>query len=89
MEIKILELEEGKARISFPTETHTFMNAITDELLKDPKVDVATYTGTFTFTAPELLVTTHKKADPIEAIRRAATNISKVCEEMVAAIRAA
>ena len=41
MNIKVLELEEDKARLVIQGEGHTFMNLLTQEILKDPDVDVA------------------------------------------------
>ena len=43
MEIKIVEYEADKVRISFPGENHTYLNALTNEILTDPAVDVASY----------------------------------------------
>jgi DNA-directed RNA polymerase, subunit L (EC 2.7.7.6) len=58
MIVKVLELEKDKARLVIQGEGHTFMNALVEELLADPDVDVAKYTIEFQFSDPELLVTT-------------------------------
>ena len=57
MEIKVIELKKDLARIAFIGEGHTFMNALVDEILKNPDVDVANYSSEFHFTDPVLLVT--------------------------------
>lgn len=84
MEIKVLEVGAGKARILFIGEGHTFMNLLTDELLKDPDVDVARYIMEFQFSDPELLVTTKGEKEPISAIREACRRISGYCDELLA-----
>jgi len=53
MEIKILELSKDRARIVFVGEGHTFMNLLTDEVLRDPAVDVARYTMEFQHSDPD------------------------------------
>ena len=41
MNIKILELDENKVRLVISGEGHTFMNLLTEEIFRDPDVDVA------------------------------------------------
>lgn len=82
MEIKVIELNDNLARIMFVGEGHTFMNALVDEILKDPEVDVANYTSRFHFTDPVLLVTTRDGKNPVDAIREAAASISMNCAEL-------
>jgi DNA-directed RNA polymerase subunit L len=43
MIVKVLELEKDKARLVIQGEGHTFMNALIEEILSDPDVDVARY----------------------------------------------
>jgi len=87
MEIKILELEKDKARILFVGENHTYMNALADELLTNPDVDVASYESRFHFEDPYLIVTTKNGADAIEAIKEAAGNLVGYCDELIKNIR--
>jgi DNA-directed RNA polymerase subunit L len=82
MNIKILELERDKARIVLQGEGHTFMNALTEEILRDPDVDIAKYTIEFQFSDPELLVTTNGKKDPLMAIKEACQRLSGYCDEL-------
>jgi len=79
MEIKVIELKDDMARIAFIGEGHTYMNALVDEILKNPDVDVANYSSEFHFTDPVLLVTTKGGKDPVDAIRNAAVAISDNC----------
>ena len=88
MEIKILELSKDRARIVFPGEGHTFMNLLTDEVLKDRAVDVARYTMEFQHSDPEFFITTTKK-DPIRVLREACRRISGYCDEILDGIRGA
>lgn len=80
MEIKILELKEDLVRILFVGEGHTFMNALSDEILKDPQVDVANYSSRFKFTDPILTVTVKEGGDPVGAVLKAAEKIGENCE---------
>jgi DNA-directed RNA polymerase subunit L len=83
MIVKVLELESNKARLLVQGEGHTFMNALTDEILRDPSVDVAKYLIEFQFSEPELLITTKGKKDPLVAIRDACKRLSKNCDKLV------
>ncbi len=86
MEIKVIELRDDLARIAFIGEGHTFMNALVDEILRDPEVDVANYSSEFHFTDPVLLVTTKGGKKPVDAIREAAVTISGNCTGLIETI---
>jgi len=83
MIVKVLELENNKVRLVIQGEGHTFMNALTDEILRDPAVDVAKYVIEFQFSDPELLVTTKGKKEPLVVIRDACKRLSKNCDKLV------
>jgi DNA-directed RNA polymerase subunit L len=83
MIVKVLELESNKARLVIQGEGHTFMNALCDEILRDPSVDVAKYIIEFQFSDPELLVTTKGKKDPAVVIRDACKRLSKNCDKLI------
>ncbi|MDN7024950.1 DNA-directed RNA polymerase subunit L [Methanoculleus sp. FWC-SCC1] len=76
VKIKVLELSENKTRILFEGEGNTYMNVLTDELLKDPAVDVAQYKQQFKFSDPELVVTTKGDRAPLDAVVDAAKRLS-------------
>ncbi|MDI6718693.1 MAG: DNA-directed RNA polymerase subunit L [Methanomicrobiales archaeon] len=84
MEIKVLELNENRARILFVGEGHTFMNLLASEILKDPEVDVARYRMEYQFSDPELLVTTRGSRNPVSAIRDACSRIAAECDDLLA-----
>lgn len=83
MIVKVLELEKNKARLVIQGEGHTFMNALLEEILRDPDVDVARYVIEFQFSDPELIVTTRNKKNPITIISKACRRLSKQCEELI------
>jgi DNA-directed RNA polymerase subunit L len=89
MNIKVLELEEDKARLVIQGEGHTFMNLLTQEILKDPDVDVARYLIEFQFSDPELLVTTNGKKDPLKIISEACRRLAGYCDELLEQIEEA
>ncbi len=83
MIVKVLELEKDKARLVIQGEGHTFMNALVDEIVSDPDVDVAKYVIEFQFSDPELLVTTKGKKNPLTIIKKACKRISGHCDELL------
>jgi DNA-directed RNA polymerase subunit L len=87
MIVKILDLEKDKARLIIQGEGHTFMNALVEEILNDPDVDVAKYTIEFQFSDPELLVTTKNKKNPLPIIKKACKRISGHCGELIKGLK--
>ncbi len=83
MIVKVLELEKDKARLVIQGQGHTFMNALIDELLRDPDVDIARYMIEFQFSDPELFVTTKGKKTPVPVIRKACKRIAGHCDELI------
>jgi len=89
MDITVLEIMDNKVRLVLNGEGHTFANAIVNELLNDPEVDVAKYTMEFQFSEPELLVTTKGSKKPIDAVREATDRIVKNCDDLLQSIEKA
>jgi DNA-directed RNA polymerase subunit L len=87
MIVKVLELEKDKARLVIQGEGHTFMNALIEEILSDPDVDVARYMIEFQFSDPELFVTTKGKKNPLPIIRKACKRISNHCDELIKGLK--
>lgn len=79
MNITVLELSEDRVKILLAKQGHTFMNALINEIQKDPSVDVANYIIEFQFSDPVLTVTTHDKKDPIAPIIAACNRLSEDC----------
>jgi DNA-directed RNA polymerase subunit L len=89
MIVKVLELEKDKVHLIIQGEGHTFMNALVEELLGDPDVDVARYMIEFQFSDPELLVTTKGKKNPLPIIKKACKRIAGHCDEIIKGIKKA
>jgi DNA-directed RNA polymerase subunit L len=87
MIVKVLELEKDKVRLIIQGEGHTFMNALVEELLNDPDVDVARYLIEFQFSDPELLVTTKNKKNPLVLIKKACKRITGQCDELIKGLK--
>jgi len=83
MIVKVLDLEKDKVRLVIQGGGHTFMNALVEEILSDPDVDVAKYMIEFQFSDPELLVTTKGKKNPLPIIKKACKRISGHCNELI------
>jgi DNA-directed RNA polymerase subunit L len=86
--LKLLELTDDKARILFEGEGNTYMNALIDEVLKDPGVDVAQYKRTFQFSDPELVVTMKDGRSPLLAVLDAGKRLSDMAGELLRQLRA-
>lgn len=87
MIVKVLELEKDKARLVIRGVGHTFMNALVEEILDDPDVDVAKYTIEFQFSDPELLVTTKEGKTPLGIIKKACKRLSGHCDLLLNGIK--
>jgi DNA-directed RNA polymerase subunit L len=87
MIVKVLDLEKDKVRLMIQGQGHTFMNALVEELVRDPDVDVARYVIEFQFSDPELLVTTKGKKNPVPIIKKACKRISGNCESLVKGLK--
>jgi DNA-directed RNA polymerase subunit L len=87
MIVKVLELEKDKARLVIQGEGHTFMNALIEEILSDPDVDVARYMIEFQFSDPELFVTTKGKKNPLPIIKKACKRISSHCDDLIEGLK--
>ncbi len=89
MDIKVVELNESKARLVFRGQNHTFMNMLTEEILKDPSVDLAKYSMEFQFSDPELIVTTTDGKDPLAVVAGACRRLIGYCDELLEQVRSA
>lgn len=87
MIVKVLDLEKDKVRLIIKGEGHTFMNALVEELLNDPDIDVAKYMIEFQFSDPELLVTTKNKKNPLPIIKKACRRISGRCDDLIRVLK--
>jgi DNA-directed RNA polymerase subunit L len=83
MNLKILELTEDKVRILFEGEGNTYINALAEELINDPDVDVAQHKQAFRFSDPELVVTTVGGRSPLLATIDAAKRLSGYAGELL------
>ncbi len=89
MKLKIIELEKDKIRIVLEGEGHTIVNALVDEILADPEVDVAKYVIKYQFSDPELLVTMKPGSvkEPITVIREAAQHMIDRCDALLGCLK--
>lgn len=89
MKLKIIELEKDKIRITLEGEGHTMVNALVDEILADPEVDVAKYVIKYQFSDPELFVSMKPGSvkEPITVIREAAQHMVDRCDALLACLK--
>jgi len=89
MKVKILEHEKDKLRFVIEGEGHTFVNALVEEVLLDPEVDLAKYVIEFQFSDPEVLITMKPKAKktPEKVVLAALKTISKGCDDLLECLK--
>ena len=89
MKVKIIEHEKDKLRFVVEGEGHTFVNALVEEVLLDPEVDVAKYVIEFQFSDPEILVTMKPKSKktPEKVVLAALKNITQRCNDLLECLK--
>ncbi|HJJ47704.1 MAG TPA: DNA-directed RNA polymerase subunit L [Methanocorpusculum sp.] len=89
MKLKVIELEKDKIDVIIEGETHTFMNALTEEILLDDTVDVARYVIKYQFSDPELTVTMKPgaKKSPVDVIKEACERITARCDNLLTCLK--
>ncbi len=84
MEIKVLKKSNTEIEVEIKGEDHTLMNALKSALLKDKDVKVATYDIEYPgISNPVLFVRTSSSEDPIEAIKKAATDLAEESDRFI------
>ncbi|HIJ10421.1 TPA: DNA-directed RNA polymerase subunit L [Candidatus Woesearchaeota archaeon] len=87
MEIKILEESKTKLTFQLLGETHTFCNAVKNELLSVKGVEIATYRIDHPLVGvPQFLIET-KGVEPRKALKTALKNLQKKADEFKAAVK--
>ncbi|PLW80565.1 DNA-directed RNA polymerase subunit L [Candidatus Woesearchaeota archaeon] len=87
MEIKILEDSKTKLVFELPGESHTFCNALREELWEDKNVDAAAYNIKHPLiSAPKFLI---EAKDPKKALKEAAKRLDKKSDEFLKAFKKA
>ncbi len=83
MELTILNKTEKEINIKVAGETHTLLNLLKTNLLKNKHVEIATYDIKHpTISDPVLFVRTDG-SDPIEAIKKASRDVIAECDEFL------
>jgi DNA-directed RNA polymerase subunit L len=84
MEIKVLKKTDTEIEVEIKGEDHTLMNALKSSLLKNKAVKVATYDIEYPgISNPVLYVRTGDSEDPIDAIKKAASDLAGDCETFI------
>ncbi|HJJ54803.1 MAG TPA: DNA-directed RNA polymerase subunit L [Methanocorpusculum sp.] len=89
MKVKILEHEKDKLRFVIEGEGHTFVNALVEEALLDPEVDLAKYVIEFQFSDPEVLITMKPKSKktPEKVVKEVLKKISTSCDDLLECLK--
>jgi DNA-directed RNA polymerase subunit L len=82
MNLRIINKTNTDLELRIQGETHSLLNLLKNELLKNEHVDVATYDiKHVTMGDPVLFVRTVENHDPIEAVIQATERIHLLCED--------
>ena len=89
MKLKILENEKEKLSFAIEGEGHTLVNALVEELLLNPEVDVAKYVIEYQFSDPVVTVTMKPKSKqtPEKAVLAAIDTIIKRCDDLLSCLK--
>ncbi|MBD3354467.1 DNA-directed RNA polymerase subunit L [Candidatus Woesearchaeota archaeon] len=83
MELKILEDKKNKMIFELKGETHTFCNALKNELWNDSHVKAASYNIAHPLIGvPKFILETDGKESPKKALKNAAKNLKKVSGDL-------
>ena len=89
MKLKILENEKDKLSFAIEGEGHTLVNALVEELLLNPQVDVAKYVIEYQFSDPVVTVTmkAEAKESPEKAVLAAIEKIISRCDDLLGCLK--
>ena len=87
--LKILENEKDNLSFAIEGEGHTLVNALVEELLLNPQVDVAKYVIEFQFSDPVVTVTMKPKSKqtPEKAVLAAIETIISRCDDLLSCLK--
>jgi len=89
MDLKIIKKDEKELHMEFEGESHTLLNLLRTELLKDERVTYATYDTKFTIMDNPIFKLRTRGEDPLEIMKQAASRITAQCDEFLQCYNAA
>ncbi|MCR3884095.1 DNA-directed RNA polymerase subunit L [Methanotrichaceae archaeon M04Ac] len=89
MNVKILKKTEDELHLEFEGDSHTLLNLLRTELLKDDRVLLATYDAKFPMMTNPIFRLKTRKVDPVLLLNEVAVRIAGLCEEFEEEFRAA
>jgi len=81
MEIKVIEKTDTEAKIEIRGESHGFPNMLKDALLRDDRVEVASYNIDHPLESEPVLHLRTTDEDPIDILKSVAENLKADMEE--------
>ena len=81
MNVKIIKKTSDEVQIEFDGESHTLLNLLRTELLKDARVTFASYDTKFPIMDNPIFRIKTNGVDPIVAMKEAACRIVNQCDE--------
>lgn len=89
MNLKIIKKTTDEVLIEFEGETHTMLNLLRTELLRDERVQIANYDNKFVIMTNPVFRLKTRDVDPMDAMKEAASRIVSLCDEFSAQFQAA
>ncbi|HWQ19734.1 MAG TPA: DNA-directed RNA polymerase subunit L [Methanotrichaceae archaeon] len=81
MNLKIIKKTDDEVLIEFEGESHTMLNLLRTELLRDDRVQIANYDNKFVIMTNPIFRLKTRDVDPMDAIKDAAARIVALCDE--------
>lgn len=81
MNLKIIKKTADEVLIEFEGESHTMLNLLRTELLRDERVLIANYDNKFVIMTHPVFRLKTRDVDPMEAMKEAASRIVALCDD--------
>jgi len=81
LNLKIITKTDDEVFIEFEGESHTMLNLLRTELLKDERVLIANYDNKFVIMTNPIFRLKTRDVDPMDAMKEAASRIVALCDD--------
>lgn len=85
MELNILSKTDNELKVEFIGETHTLLNMLKDNLLKDKRIEIAFYDMEHVSISDPILYIKTDGSNPLEVLKDAASVLIAQCDEFTEA----
>ncbi|MDD3042645.1 MAG: DNA-directed RNA polymerase subunit L [Methanosarcinaceae archaeon] len=83
MELNIISITENELEVEFKGETHTLLNSLKDNMVRDERVEIAYYDMKHVSISEPVLFMRTNGADPLLVLKDAASALIANCDEFI------